>query len=314
MTGGLVRCLACNASGPRTRTFRRGIYQLATCARCGLKWIIDPPQGEELAELYATGFYEPGPARASRLAELVHEYNNAFRTRELRGLRPGRLLDVGSGRGRFLAAVKAAGWTATGIEFEPGLAAMARARYSVDVVVGDAVTADVEGPFAVVTMWHVLEHLSNPAESLERAHELLAPGGRLIVSVPNNASWQARAGGDDWLHLDIPRHIYHFTPRSLSLIIERAGFRVERIGFLYPEMEILGVLQTALNRIGVGPDLLYRFAKRDETARLGPEVLLSLGLAAVLAPIALTSAVRRRRPCDLARACSWSHRGQGDIA
>lgn len=284
-------CVVCHRTSPRTRAFRGGRYEVATCSGCGLTWVTNPPAGEELAQLYSTGFYEPGPARANRIVELGHQVNNTFRMRELRGVRPGRLLDVGSGRGRFLAAAKAAGWSATGIEFEPGLAAMSRDRYGVDVVVGDAVTADVDGPFDVVTMWHVLEHLPEPAASLERAFELLAPGGRLIVSVPNNDSWQARAGGDDWLHLDIPRHIYHFTPGSLSLLVERTGFRVERIGHLYPEMEILGVLQTALNRVGVDPDLLYRFAKRDRSVGLGTDVLLSLALAAVLAPIALASAV-----------------------
>ena len=284
-------CIACGRTDPSTRSFRAGPYSLATCSACGLKWVTDPPQGEELAELYSTGFYEPGPAQPNRIVELGHEFNNTFRLRELRGLTPGRLLDIGSGRGRFLAAAKAAGWNATGIEFEEGLAAMSRDRYGVEVVVGDAVTADVEGPFEVVTLWHVLEHLPDPLASLERSHELLGPGGRLIVSVPNNDSWQARAGGDDWLHLDIPRHIYHFTPGSLSRLVERAGFRVERIGHLYPEMEILGVVQTALNQLGVDPDLLYRFAKRDRTVGLGPDVLLSLALAAVLAPIALTSAV-----------------------
>lgn len=252
---------------------------------------MDPPEGEDLAALYSSGFYEPGPARASRVVELGHEFNNVFRMRELRGLRPGRLLDVGSGRGRFLAAASAAGWDAVGIEFEPALARMARDRYGVEVVVGDAVSAPVDGPFDVITMWHVLEHLPDPLAAIERARELLVPNGRLVVSVPNNDSWQARLGGDDWLHLDIPRHIYHFTPGSLTLLVERAGFRALRVGHLYPEMEILGVLQTALNRLGLDPDLLYRFAKRDRTVRLGPDVVISLVAAAVLAPVALTAAV-----------------------
>jgi SAM-dependent methyltransferase len=167
---------------------------------------------------------------------------------------------------------------------------MATDRYGVEVV-GDAVSAPVEGPFDVITMWHVLEHLPDPMAALERSHELLAPGGRLIVSVPNNDSWQARLGGDDWLHLDIPRHLFHFTPGSLSGLVERTGMRVERIGYLYPEMEILGVLQIALNRLGIDPDLLYRFAKRDRTVGMGPDVLTSLTAAAVLMPAALASAV-----------------------
>jgi SAM-dependent methyltransferase len=168
---------------------------------------------------------------------------------------------------------------------------MARDRYGVEIVVGDAVSAPVDGPFDAITMWHVLEHLPEPLAALERAAELLAPGGRLVVSVPNNDSWQARLGGDDWLHLDIPRHIYHFTPGSLSQLVERAGFRVERIGHFYPEMEILGVLQTGLNRLGLDPDLLYRFVKRDRSVRLGPQLVASVAVAAALLPVALTAAL-----------------------
>ena len=284
-------CIACGAHGARARRFRDGPYILATCDRCSLRWVVNAPQGEELAALYSSGFYEPGPERANGVVELYHHVDNTFRMRELRGLRPGRLLDVGSGRGRFLAAASTIGWDAVGIEFEPGLAAMASDRYGVEVVVGDAVSAPVEGPFDVITMWHALEHLPDPLAALERARELLAPGGRLVISVPNNDSWQARLGGDDWLHLDIPRHLYHFTPGSLTRLVERAGGDVVRLSYLYPGMEVLGVLQTALIRMGIAPVLLYRCATRDRTVAMGPDVLLSLAAAAAFMPVALSAAV-----------------------
>lgn len=281
-----TQCIAC---GSLLRTDARQIhrYHVATCHECGLRWLTDPPGGEDLQELYSSGFYEPGPARANRLVELGHDFNNAIRLRELLGLPAGRLLDIGSGRGRFLGAAKRAGWDVVGIEFETGLAEVSSRRYGVPVLVGDAVSADVRGPFDAITMWHVLEHLPDPRSALARAAGLLRPGGTLIVSVPNNDSLQARLGGEDWLHLDIPRHIYHFTPGSLSCLVEQAGLRVERIGHLYPEMEILGVLQTVLNRLGIEPDLLYRFAKRDRTAPLRSDVLVSVAVAAAMLPVAL---------------------------
>jgi SAM-dependent methyltransferase len=280
-------CIACGATIEPSDHHDIAGHPSATCPRCGLRWLTDPPQGEELAALYSSGFYEPGPARANGLVELGHEFNNTIRLRELRGLGHGRLLDIGSGRGRFLAAAKSAGWDVTGIEFEPGLAEMSARRFGVPVVVGDAVSADVDGPFDVVTMWHVLEHLPDPHAALERAAALLRPGGTLIVSVPNNDSLQARLGGDAWLHLDIPRHLWHFTPASLARLVSRSGLRVVRIGHFYPEMEAIGVIQTVLNRMGVEPDLLYRFAKRDRTVMLRPNVIVSLAVAATMLPVAL---------------------------
>ena len=223
--------------------------------------------------------------------ELGHDLNNAIRMRQLRGLPIGRLLDVGSGRGRFLGAAKAVGWAVVGIELEPGMAEATSRRFGVEVVVGDAISPSVRGSFDVITMWHVLEHLPDPRAALDRAAGLLRPGGTLIVSVPNNDSLQARLGGDAWLHLDIPRHIYHFNPGSLSRLVEHAGLKVERIGHFYPEMEVLGVIQTILNRLGVEPDLLYRFAKRDQTVRWRPGVLLSVAVAAATLPLALSWAI-----------------------
>jgi SAM-dependent methyltransferase len=286
-----VACTVCGAIIGPSDHHAIGGHRSATCPCCGLRWLTDPPQGEELATLYSSGFYEPGPARANGLAELGHEFNNTLRLRELRGLRPGRLLDVGSGRGRFLAAAKAAGWDVVGIELEPSLAEGSASNLGVPVVVGDAVTATVHGPFDVITMWHVLEHLPEPRAALDRAASLLRPGGTLIVSVPNSDSLQARLFRDHWLHLDVPRHVWHFTPDSVSRLVALAGLEVVRIGHFYPEMEAIGVVQSALNRMGVEPDLLYRFAKRDHTVPYGPHVLISIAVAAAMLPVALSWAV-----------------------
>jgi SAM-dependent methyltransferase len=213
--------------------------------------------------------------------------NNRLRLRELDGLPPGRLLDVGSGKGAFLAAARDAGWDVLGVEFAAEAAEAARATFGIDVIVGDFLAIRPLGTFDVVTMWHVLEHVRDPMGALVHAADSLKPDGRLVVSVPNIESLQARLGGEDWFHLDLPRHLFHFTPRSLATLVEGAGFRVERIGYLYPQMEIIGLVQTVLNRVGIENDLLYRFAKRDPTARFGRRVLVSLALALAMAPAAL---------------------------
>jgi SAM-dependent methyltransferase len=249
--------------------------------------LLEPPAGDELSALYTSGFYGPGPARAGRLIRELHRLNNAIRLRELRDVATGRLLDVGCGKGRFLAAARDAGWQVLGVEFSPTSAAAARLAHGVDVVSGDFLEAPLEGDFDVITMWHVLEHLPDPAAAIGRAAELLRPGGRLVVSVPNVDSLQARLGGERWFHLDLPRHLFHFGPRSLSAMVGRAGFHVTRIGHFYPEMEVIGLVQTALNRVGIERDLLYRFAKRDPQVTFGPPVYGSLAFALGTLPVAV---------------------------
>jgi SAM-dependent methyltransferase len=197
-------------------------------------------------------------------------------------------LDDPSDRSYIAYAAQAGSWALVGIELEPGRAEATGRRFGVEVVVSDAVSPGVRGSFDVITMWHVLEHLPDPRAALDRAASLLRPGGTVIVSVPNNDSLQARLGGDTWLHLDIARHICHFNPGSLSQLVEHAGLEVERIGRFYPETEILGVIQTILNRLGVEPNLLYRFAKRDRTVVLRSGVLLSVAVAAATLPLALS--------------------------
>jgi hypothetical protein len=136
-------------------------------------------------------------------------------------------------------------------------------------------------------MWHTLEHLPDPLGAIERSAGLLRAGGHLIVSVPNLSSVQSRLGGDRWFHLDLPRHLYHFTPTSLCRLMERAGFVVERVDYFYPEIEIAGLLQTILNRMGFDQDVMYRFIKRDATARDRGGLALSFAVAAALLPAAV---------------------------
>jgi hypothetical protein len=136
-------------------------------------------------------------------------------------------------------------------------------------------------------MWHVLEHVPEPFGAVARAAGLLRPGGRLVISVPNVESLQARIGGEHWFHLDLPRHQFHFGPRSISALVRRAGLRIDRIGHYYPEMEVIGLVQTLLNRAGFEDDLLYRFAKRDSSAPGSLAVAASAALAFAIAPVAI---------------------------
>src|SRR5262249_52465610 len=151
------------------------------CGDCGLVF-IDPVPDEAIdAASYGPEYYEPwqgaqtGPRRrmwSRRLALLGR--------RRARGT----LLDVGCGDGHFLAAARAAGWRVDGIEFSPEGARRAAARIGRPVAVGDlALTGHLQGPFDVVTLWHVLEHLIHPRAMLEAARTRLAPEGLLVVAV-----------------------------------------------------------------------------------------------------------------------------------
>jgi len=147
----------------------------------------------------------------------------------LGALPPGRVLDVGCGRGDLAARLVRRGWRATGVEPSPAAAAIATAQ-GVDARVGTLADVPLErGVYDAAVFQHSLEHAPDPLGDLERVRAVLRPGGRVLVTVPNFANWQRRRFRDRWYHLDLPRHRTHFSPAGLRAVIERAGFTVNHL-------------------------------------------------------------------------------------
>jgi SAM-dependent methyltransferase len=138
----------------------------------------------------------------------------------------GRYLDVGCGSGGALGVASALGWQVSGIEVDEAAAAKAR-RFTPEIHVGDALTAPyAPGRFDVVTAFHVLEHVPDPVAMIRRMLGWLAPDGLLIVEVPNAGGLGARIFGKAWAGLELPRHLSHFSPETLTRAVEQAGGRV----------------------------------------------------------------------------------------
>lgn len=237
-------------------------------------------------DLYESGAYRPGTPRLHRLAAPAQSLFDRQRLAILRRLvpPPARLLDVGAGRGRFVLAARAAGYEAAGIEPSlRGAAAAAAAGAPVRRVTLEQATIE-PGSVDAVTLWHVLEHLEEPGEALERIGRWMVPGAGLVVGVPNLASFQAQLGGERWFHLDVPRHLTHFTPLGLTRLLEESGFSVVRTHHLLLEHNPFGMWQTLLSRLTTHPSYVYNVLKRNAPLRSGD---LAISLAAIpLSPLA----------------------------
>ena len=121
------------------------------------------------------------------------------------------------------------GFRVVGLDFSREAAAIAWRRQQAPAVCGDLAHAPLRaGSFAGITMFHVLEHLHDPRAYLAAARELLAPDGRLVVQVPNAASWQFRLLGRRWNGVDVPRHLFDFRDRDVERLLEACGFEVVR--------------------------------------------------------------------------------------
>jgi SAM-dependent methyltransferase len=219
--------------------------------------------------------------------------------RFVRGLPPGaRVLEVGAGDGRFVLRLQAAGFEARGIEPSEGGVRRARARSApVERAALEELHLEPAGLDAAIA-WHVLEHLDDPAAALARIGIWLRPGGRVVIACPNLASLQAQIGGDRWFHQDVPRHRTHFTAAGLRLLVERSGFRLERMAHLLVEQNPLGMWQTLLNRLTRERDVAFRALKRD--LGRGAGVGRDLALAAVAGPLLVPIAVALELAAGLA--------------
>ena len=239
-------------------------FQVACCRRCAQTVTVPVPA--DIGKYYPTGYYGDAsgrrfPAVMEWLQEKLYIWRSRQVLRRLKQKNP-RVLDVGCGRGQLLRAFQQAGSDVTGTEFSDDACRFACEKLKIPVRVG--LLHEINFPdasFDVVTMWHVLEHVSDPRPTLAEVARILRPGGIFMVAVPNFGSPEARLTKAGWFHLDMPRHLSHHTRESLARILSEAGMAPKWFSFLAPEYDSFSFTQSLLNRLGVRPNLLYNLLR-----------------------------------------------------
>jgi SAM-dependent methyltransferase len=273
-------------------------WPMARCAACGTVFVDPVPDAATLAAAYPDDFY--GVRR--RDTERIEEWFLSRRLRLTGSVSGRRVLDVGSGDGKFLRRCIAAGATSvTGVEPSPG-GRDATTAIGIDVV-ADIGDLETDATFDLITMWHTFEHVADPRRLAAEVAGRLAPGGRLVVAVPDVDSFEAERFRADWFHLDLPRHLVFAPTGALRALFEGFGLRHVRTARFSVEYDPFGLLQSGLNRLGRRHNALYHRLKRkrplgsyDRRGRV--EVVAALatlpvtGAASVLASAVL--ATRRR--------------------
>lgn len=208
--------------------FRKGGWDHIRCHSCGLV-SLDPLPGEAELAAHHERSYTDGAYAAFAAAEAVRAAVAADRFARLRPVAvPGPWLDIGASAGEFVAAARVAGIDAEGIEVAAPAVELARRR---GLPVRHVAVQDFNPSrsFAVVTALDVVEHLPSPLPVLERLRGWLLPDGLLALTVPNRASMAARLLGRHWYYYTAPDHVHHFTPTTITRLLERAGFERIRI-------------------------------------------------------------------------------------
>lgn len=228
-----VDCLLCGSGSWQTlleapdRQGGTGLwFAVVQCHDCGLCFTNPRPAEHCLGRFYPRD-YRPHQLPFDHKRSLS-SVRSRLRRLGLPRLEKGRLLDFGCGGGSFLQDMHRLGWEVVGLDQSETAVERLRRQTGIAAIAGSLPHPDLQPrSFDLITMWHSLEHVPRPANTLQAARELLRTGGRLVVSTPNIDSMAFRMFGQQWLGLDLPRHLTHFAPWTLHLMLERAGFRVE---------------------------------------------------------------------------------------
>jgi len=250
-------------------------FAVLQCESCGLAHTS--PQPDDLGPYYAYPYYGN---RHSFTLRLCIKRRIRYVEKSVVPHERLSLLDIGCGDGSFLLAAKERGWQVKGTELNPQPAREQGldVRESVDEFAG-------HHQFDCITMWHTLEHMRDIPSMMNSIARLLKPQGRLIIAVPDFGGIQACLFGPRWLHVDVPRHLYHFNSNALHSCLKRAGFGVVHNWHHELEYDLLGWSQSALNYLIPSHQNLFfnvLTSKRTRAGKLSKAVSLIAGLVLTL--------------------------------
>jgi 2-polyprenyl-3-methyl-5-hydroxy-6-metoxy-1,4-benzoquinol methylase len=274
--------------------WRKQTYRLARCSSCESVWLSSPPQPQEMGLHYTEDYHRAIVAAGEGSAverwkdqvKLISDFK-----------REGSILDIGCSSGGFLSTMKNGAWQLYGIEMEESTAVRARANTGAEVFVGDAMDAPFpSGSFDVITCFDVLEHVYSPREFLTKVLSWLKPGGIFYSMMPNIASWEARVFGTHWYGLELPRHLFHFSPGSLRHLMREIGFTEEVVktpAISYVEHSTEYVCSSLIEKMGIEP----RPQAKPKPASLPWKVVRKGIRLSVIRPLAHIASSAGAGPC-----------------
>lgn len=232
----LDNCPVCNSSqfapfvACKDYTVSQEIFQIVSCTSCGFKFTNPRPSDETIGSYYKSEDYvshtNTKKGLINRLYHTVRSYTLKKKLSLIESyVSRGTLLDYGCGTGMFLGTCKSAGWKTYGFEPDSDARAIAQSQslavYTSKIDLANALNG---AKLDIITLWHVLEHVTDLEDTLSFFKQHLADKGTLIIAVPNYSSADAKHYGQYWAGYDVPRHIYHFDLKTVSQLLSRFGF------------------------------------------------------------------------------------------
>lgn len=211
-------------------------FQLVQCSSCGFVLTQDFPAEAEIGQYYNVPDYVSHSDTRKGIVNKLYHIARSFALKSKAKIvarhtdkTNGTLLDYGCGTGYFLNKMKHKGWRVTGIEKDDGARNYAKTKFNLNVQTHDYIFLILKKQKDVVTMWHVLEHIEKLNETMRQLHLILKDNGTAIIALPNRESYDANYYQDKWAAYDVPRHLWHFSPKDFELLANKHNFKVLEI-------------------------------------------------------------------------------------
>lgn len=202
------------------------------CSNCSLRFTQDVPDEASIGRYYQSADYishsNTSKGFINQLYQKVRNYTLGQKADLIIGrtVKEGRILDLGAGIGAFLNTMKQKGWVVDGVEPDEGARQQAKRLFGIDLKGTDSFSQLPENSFDAITLWHVLEHVHQLHAYIEQIKLLLKRNGKLFIAVPNYQSLDSSTYKSYWAAYDVPRHLYHFTPKAISILMERHNLKL----------------------------------------------------------------------------------------
>lgn len=224
------------------------------CASCGTYRIKRKTKVE-----YGEEYYEGNSGLATKLFEPISLFFYKIRSSYAKPGKKNIWVDVGAGEGKFLKAVNAK--DKVGVEISlvgrKYMEKMGITTLSPSVYLNKKrMNADV------ISFWHVLEHVDNPGEYLLSAKRNLAPGGEIIIGIPNSDGLEFKFFREKWFHFAPDYHLWLFSLKGMKSLLKQLGFKIIRVDYWSPEHHLPGILQSFINATSGSENILHKLVKR----------------------------------------------------
>ncbi len=235
-----TNCPVCNSPDiknvlyAKDHTVSGETFQVAECNGCTLRFTQDVPDATSISPFYKSENYI---SHSNTSKGLINSLYQSVRKKTLKqkrrliekatGLNTGNLLDVGSGTGAFLQEMKKNGWKVTGLEPDADARQVAREISAVELMDISQFYKLPAGTYDAITLWHVLEHVHDLHPYIQHLKNLLKENGKIFIAVPNYTSKDAEVYKEYWAAYDVPRHLYHFSPQSMKVVLEKNGLKLQ---------------------------------------------------------------------------------------